>query len=180
MSKIIRTSYRSIDFNDERKWKHKHPNDDVNQVGIQKAIGHICNDRNKFDSDGIKELQLKFLESGKFTHLKFDRSLYILHVGDKDWIQKILNINVELINQHKLNCDAEWFFNYIANNQIWHDEFLNEIRPENKIVSKDLYHMICELFNSWCLWCEPRIWHIDDNGTSHLLSADPYDPDLKV
>lgn len=156
---IKRTHYRSIDFNDERKWKHKNPYDDVVQVGKQKSIGYVVLDHED-------ELNQFSISKDKFTNLKFreEAKFYIYHVGDKQMMQGILEQNKDLLIASGWECDAEFVFNKICTTDIAHDE------------NENLYHLICDLFNSWCLWCEPLLK--DVSGCYKFVSVNPYDPDL--
>lgn len=158
---IERKHYRSVDFNDERKWKHKNPYDDVVQVGKQKSIGYVVLDHedelNQFSIDKDKFSYMKFDEEGKF---------YVYHVGDKQMMQTILDQNKDLVIAAGWEVDAEFVFNKICTTHPCHEGQM------------ELYHLICDLFNSWCLWCDPIDWRDIGQGRRKPFSVDPFDPDL--
>lgn len=144
----MRKHYRSIYFNDERKWKLTCKFDDVYQVGNVKAIGYSSKDllnNNDFN--------------GKLIMIKGDH----LYVGDKHMIQSIADLNKEVLIKSGWTLDAEGIFNNVCNINIDHGSNI------------DLYHVIADLFNSWCLWCEaPRF----KDGIAY--SKNPYDPDPNI
>lgn len=158
----MKKPYRSTNFNDERKWKSNHPFDDVLQVGKLKAVGYVRGE--PFD---IETLKNNFIKSGKLVKLISGT----LWVGDHDMISLQINIdkNVKILTNANWIISAEEVFNNICKN--------NEDSQHNN--NSDLYHLITELFNSWCLWCEYPIYN--KNSTSrydYFLSQNPYDPDL--
>ncbi len=163
----MKKPYRSRDFNDERKWKSYHLIDDVKQVGLQKAVGYIIKSLTfSFTENTIKEdfvlLEKEFKEQGKLTKIIRDKiPLEILWVGDPAMMKTILDNNEEIIVKSGWSVNPKEFFSKLCKTDIDH----NKNRP--------MYHIIAELFNSWCLWCEKPIW-FDGNA----LSENPYDPDL--
>lgn len=169
-----RTAYRSTDFNDERKWKRYHQNDDVLQVGKQKAIGYIFT-RDSKRITAFEKLFIKFRNQGKFVALfnepypqrnvSIAAGLTILWVGDPNMMQSILNKKKFLLKKNHWSSDANKFFNRIIKTKIRHEK------------NPAMYHLICQLFNSWCLWCEPRPTYMD-NG--EILSQYPFDPDKRT
>lgn len=145
--------YRSKDPNDERKWKKVYALDDVDEVGNQKAIGYVCarvkGERDPLDGAWsiayLRVMGKLFKEKGKLTHIRpADDSVgcQSLWVGDPTMMQKILDRHTKLLEKNKCPIDAKSFFSWICNTDIDHQE------------NPDMYHMICELFNSWCLWCK--------------------------
>lgn len=158
--------YRSIDFNDERKWKRYHYFDDIFQVGIQKAIGYvsidsICKDYSVSSIDSLKELLIR---NNKLVYLKNKNDEYghgTFWVGDREMIQSIIDNQRDILNTHGWNDDAGQVFYRICQHSVEHEE------------NRELYHLITDLFNSWCLWCDPRAIMIDDK----FMSINPYDPD---
>jgi hypothetical protein len=160
-------AYRSIDFNDERKWKRNHPLDDVLQVGIKKSIGYICDSPEK----ELKILKKSFLKKDKFVFLEvapsLDKRVPVLWVGDKVMMQNILDNQKDILMENDWPTKAKQVFQKIITDDVVHEE--------NKI----LYHLIADLFNSWCLHCEPYIL-VKENGKFIYLSPRPYDPDEEV
>lgn len=162
--------YRSIDFNDERKWKSKHRFDDVFQVGFQKAVGYLCWIPGKEDNE-LKEYIFNLLNMGLFEPNKLvlvtnsssdsHKNFPILYVGDVAMMQPILDKNKKILIASNWSTDAKEVFYKIAYHDVLHNE------------NDKLYHVICELFNSWCLWCEPSI-----KKDNKFFSVDPYDPEL--
>jgi hypothetical protein len=78
-------------------------------------------------------------------------------------IQTILDNHKLILIENDWPTDAKFFFNKICRTDVDHR------------VNKKLYHLIAKLFNSWCLWCEPR--PVSKNDESKMLSVNPYDPD---
>jgi hypothetical protein len=165
----MKKPYRSIEFNDERKWKATHALDDLLQVGNQKALGYICSwkgetfKENVYGQD-IKALKRSLAKSGKLVSLrkKHDGKCLVLWAGDKKMIQKILNRHKSLLKKSRWTADAKEFFKRISRTDVAHDQ------------NEELYHLVAKLFNSWCLWCEKPIWV---KGRKEPLSENPYDPD---
>lgn len=159
----MKRPYRSVEFNDERKWKSKQDHDDVLQVGIQKAVGYTIFDTN--DKESLMSLHESMARQGKFVFIKEEKDydFNVLWTGDKTMMQPILDKKKELLTQAECPHDAENFFKMICHDHVDHDE------------NEELYHLICDLFNSWCLWCESPV-RGPDRGV--LLSKYPYDPDL--
>lgn len=154
--------YRSVLFNDERKWKSTELRDDVYQVGIQKAMGYICLE----EGESTEELDKRF--SVKMTCFKPAGNGYgapTYWVGDAPMIQAILDKNKELLDKNEWSCNAAYVFNRLSLYQVNHE------------YNKELYHMITDLFNSWCLWCEPMTEPVLLDGRSDFLSANLFDPD---
>ena len=87
----------------------------------------------------------------------------IFHVGNKPMIQNILDHHKDLLIKSDWPLNAKDFFYKLCFTDVDHEE------------NKELYHLICDLFNSWCLWCDEKIWI---SGQSSPLSANPYDLDL--
>jgi len=160
--------YRSIDFNDERKWKTTHLLDDVLQVGKQKAIGYVV-DYTKYSTKefDMQTIANQLSSQGKLIRIVDLNEMKLLWVGDKQMIKSILNKNASLTSNNGWPLDAEQFFNRIAVEDIDHTD-----NPE-------MYHVVCDLFNSWCLWCEKPIWKKFVDGSTRAISANPYDPDSK-
>jgi hypothetical protein len=67
---MMEKPYRSIYFNDERKWKSNHRDDDILQVGIKKAIGYICDLPDRYPGREIKLLEKESSEKGKFVLIR--------------------------------------------------------------------------------------------------------------
>lgn len=164
----MKKPYRSIRFNDERKWKRKHPLDDILQVGSQKAMGYVCettDDEDHFRENLIK-VKKSLSETGKLVYYKRRTKgwLPILYVGDKDMMQSILDRHKDILIEAGWDTDAELVFAKIYGEHIDHHK------------NKRLYHLIAKLFNSWCLFCESPI---KNPSGGPLLSSHPYDPDEK-
>lgn len=152
----MRTAYRSTDFNDERKWKSAHEHDDILQVGIKKAVGYSC-----FNNHESAEEFLKLnIGPDKLSYIKSHKDCISLWVGDAPMMEQLINIHKYIISQNYWPLDAEEFFKKLSLISVAHDDH------------PDFYHVICDFFNSWCLWCEDKIW--TDN---EVLSVDPFDPD---
>lgn len=157
--------YRSIYFNDERKWKVNNKWDDVYQVGLKKAIGYVPID---FNSDELFEIVYHFSKSNKLFLINSNLNSiknpdrYTVWAGDKIMIQNIIDANLDIISKYKWPLDAEEFFNKICFENIRHKD------------NEELYHVINDLFNSWCLFCEIPI--VAPNNFIHL-SKNPYNPD---
>jgi hypothetical protein len=130
--------YRSIDFNDERKWKSKHPLDDIYQVGIQKSMGYV-----RYSSE--INLEKLHLSNSKLIFFK-KGAVNTLWVGDIAMMQLILDSNKETLINNAWSIQASEVFDRICKHDVRHHE--------NNI----LYHLITDLFNSWCLWCETPVW----------------------
>lgn len=91
---------------------------------------------------------------------------YVLSVGDEEMIQKVINNNQKVLSKIGFKPVAKNIFTKICEKDFDHDK------------NMDMYHFITELFNSWCLWCEPPSnCIIDQNGDYTSYSANPYDPD---
>lgn len=185
--------YRSINYNDERKWKSTQLFDDVLQVGIKKAIGYICSNKDDQERDKavIENLVQQLFQQGKLVSQKetaitlknlqfrgfnrdpkklklLDKSLdfWTFYVGDKDMIANIINQHQELLTKNNWKIDPEWVFNKICKEQVDHYD------------NQELYHVVCDLFNSWCLHCEEPDWTGPlVNKEIVPLSRHPYDPD---
>jgi hypothetical protein len=157
----MKMPYRSIDFNDERKWRRKHPLDDVLQVGVQKAIGYIvnakCTDTPTYPVD-LEALKERLAKKGRLVDIMPPNESLpaeALWVGDAEMMQPILDKNSKILVDAKWPTTAKAFFNKICRTDVDHDPI-----PwlPNRIANKKLYHVICDLFNSWCLFCERCIW----------------------
>jgi hypothetical protein len=160
--------YRSIDFNDERKWKSTNLLDDVLQVGVHKAIGYVSASsvssykENVIGTD-LLELEKVLIKNGKITLLQVeDSNNSFLWAGDQEMIQSILNKNQNILLEYKYPTDAKEFFMKLAS---------EDVIDHNS--NQKMYHLVAELFNSWCLWCEDKIWIYGEK----ILSTHPYDPD---
>ena len=158
----MKKAYRSIDFNDERKWKKNNLLDDVIQVGIKKAIGYVCNQ----PIEEHRKLKKQFTKENKLVFLDLFENFSILWVGDPQMMQNIIDKNKNLLLENGWKTDAKSFFKKIVKTHIAHDE------------NEKLYHVICEFFNSWCLHCEKPTKTIKNNKYE-FLSEHPYDPEEK-
>lgn len=85
-----------------------------------------------------------------------------LWVGDEKMISRHVNDNKELLMKSGWELDAKEIFDNIIHNEYDHGK------------DKELYHFICELFNSWCLFCEGCIWK---KGYKEPFSVNPFDPE---
>ena len=155
MTKLARKKiYRNISFNDERKWKRKHPLDDILQVGIKKAMGYVvnaqCKDTPTYPLD-LEPIRDGLIKRGLFAKIVWEQQLingekwYVaerLWVGDEKMIQAILNKHKSVLEAAKWPTKAEDVFNKVCENRCEHSD------------NKEMYHLICKLFNSWCLFCE--------------------------
>lgn len=141
--------YSSFNFNEERKWIRQNKLDDIMMVGIKKAIGYVSFYGKNKDLQKTILLQNKFQD--KLTKIVSISNYDILWVGDKDMIQYIINNNYELIIKSGWSIAACEFFNRLTTEDICHDK------------NSQLYHVVCELFNSWCLWCEKPPIFITNN-----------------
>jgi len=157
--------YRSVDFNDERKWKTHHEHDDVYQVGTQKSIGYVIVEFN--EDDLLQKMKLDFKE--KFTHIVRSEHFYVFWVGDKEMMQSILDYHQHLLAKSNWPLDAHSFFERVVTDDVYHDK------------DSYMYHLIAKLFNSWCLWCElPGQLKLNpDDNSGTYLSRYPYDPDVE-
>ena len=155
-------SYRSIYFNDERKWKSNNLLDDITQVGIKKAMGHICVTQDM----SLKKLKKDF--SNKLNYYLDDEIVPTFHVGDEKMIQTLINKNINILIKNNWKLSAKEVFYKVCVNDISHDD------------NKELYHFITDLFNSWCLFCEEPVWVFrKDSKTRKIpMSKFPFDPDL--
>jgi len=79
-------------------------------------------------------------------------------------ISNILKSNDEVVRASKWPVTPKKFFDKLCKIEIAHQK------------NPRLYHVICDLFNSWCLWCEGPSTYKD--GT--FYSSNPYDPYLKI
>jgi hypothetical protein len=152
--------YRSVDFNDERKWKASNLLDDVMQVGIKKSIGYICNQ----PTEEHRKLKKQFIKEGKLVYLDLTEDFSILWVGDPQMMQTIIDKNKNILLENGWKTDTKLVFKEITKTDIAHNE------------NKKLYHLICKFFNSWCLWCQRPI-KAPKNSKYSVLSEHPYDPD---
>lgn len=167
----MKRAYRSTEFNDERKWKSKSSLDDVLQVGTHKAVGYICQieDHEDHNEQAILKLQSQLLANGKLTIYEQDFDpdhewCPSLWAGDEKMIQSILDRNRDLVITSGWPAQAASFFDRLVRDDVSHKN------------NRDMYHLICELFNSWCLHCEKTIWV---KGRSAPLSEHPFDPDIE-
>lgn len=162
--------YRSVWFNDERKWKMTKLADDVLQVGVHKAVGYIFNLNFEEPNSPHKEkhnlvkIEKLLLKQGKLVDIRpgQDGRITVMHAGDSSMMKSILDNNKELLRKSKWPVTPKAVLKKIATMDVKHDE------------NAPLYHVICELFNSWCLWCEKSIWVV---GMTEPQSAQPHDPD---
>jgi hypothetical protein len=126
---------RSVFFNDERKWHASHPFDDVLQVGTAKAVGYVCTE----ETPDITADKLVLVRSA-------DDSIYsrTFWVCDRLMAQAVLDKHSATVTAHGWPMDARRFFVRLVFEDIPHNA---------------LYHVVCDLFNSWCLHCEPPpVW----------------------
>jgi len=167
--------YRSRYFNDERKWKSHHIDDDVFQVGTHKAIGYILKDKDYNPDRDLNTLRNKFLKQNRFStiikpsdYLSRRIGMEILWVGDKVMIQNILDQQKDVLIKSKWPTDAKKFFDKICVTDVGHDE------------NQELCHLIADLFNSWCLHCQgfSGVEKSEDGRSGVPLSDNPYDPEL--
>lgn len=167
-------NYRSIYFNDERKWKASSKYDDVFQVGVCKAVGYIYADTNGFISKencieyNLYDLEKSFVKNGKLTRIVSKIKYDELWVGDPSMIQFILDKNKKILTASDWSCEASVFFEKLTCTKVYHEQCPN------------MYHVISELFNSWCLWCEEKIWAPDESGKNIPFSLHPYDPENPI
>jgi hypothetical protein len=164
----MKRPYRSKDFNDERKWKSNHPHDDVLQVGIQKAIGYVCW-LSGHQTNDLKELVFDMFDSGKLVMFRGSNSIShmnfpILYVGDERMIQSIADRQKDVLVKAGWPTEAGLIFEKICSVGVKHDE------------NEELYHLIADLFNSWCLWCDIPLWP-EGEKIHEPFSRNPYDPD---
>lgn len=155
--------YRSDDFNDERKWKMKRSLDDVAQVGKLKAVGYVGEAPNR----DLKRLKKSFVAKNKLAYFRpvgGDMACDTLWVADMVMMFPILEANKNVLLKAGWPTDAEEVFLKLIYTDVDHRK------------SKKLYHMICDLFNSWCLHCEKPVWV---PGRKEPMSENPYDPDMK-
>ena len=96
---------------------------------------------------------------------------------DSDIFQRMILANYE-INQSR----DSFVYHFTCRGHRWtkevkKDDFFYKLCSEDVShkENKELYHLICDLFNSWCLWCDQKIWL---PGSHTPLSANPYDPDV--
>lgn len=165
--------YRSIAFNDERKWKMNHLLDDVLQVGKHKAIGYVASEEKaSFVENAIgynlDDLCKQLTKSGTLTVITTNNErpgLKKLWVGDVKMMRRILNKHTDLLRKSGWPVSPHKFFDRISVESIDHT------------ANPDMYHVVCELFNSWCLWCERPVWRQCPDGSSKPFSINPYDPD---
>lgn len=160
---MSKKTFRSIDFNDERKWKSTCLLDDVLQVGSKKALGYVTAP----PIENLSELADRFRTSGKMVYLKEKISscgdkISYLWVGDEILIQDVLNENLAILIKNKWPLSGKEVFDLVCRTDVDHFENI------------EMYHFICDLFNSWCLWCERTCF---DENQKMFLSKDPYDPD---
>jgi hypothetical protein len=165
----MKKPYRSIDFNDERKWKSNYKFDDILQVGIQKAIGYTAFTESEMDD--LKDLENQFINNGKITHSilnpkGFAYNINVLWVGDLKMIQSILDPHKDYLRKKRYPVRAKNFFLKICEHHVDHDK------------DEKLYHIITDLYNSWCLWCE-KLTCNKSGKVPQFLSTHPYDPDLE-
>lgn len=164
--------YRSIYYNDERKWKSTSILDDVLKVGTVKALGYVASSMTfKFEENGHKydldKLATKLQSPDKYVIMTYgeipkDKKLW---VGDQRMMSEVLNRNIETLRKNNWPFSPSEFFNRIIHENISHKD------------NPDMYHIVCELFNSWCLWCEKAISKKFADGSTKYMSANPYDPD---
>lgn len=162
--------YRSLDFNNERKWKATSIIDDVTKVGIHKALGYASSavgakyKENCKDYD-LDQLAIDLQTPDTYVTLIDTERTKRLWVGHHQMMEKILNAKAEVVIRHGWPTTPKEFFDRISQEQVPHDT-----QPE-------LYHVVCDLFNSWCLWCERPIPKKFVDGSTRFLSQYPYDPD---
>jgi len=160
--------YRSLDFNNERKWKSTALLDDVLQVGKHKAIGYVIQNKSysikEFDMQALME-QLK--AEHKLVRLVKNNGMILIWAGDSQMMTVVLDKHKALIEQNGWPTTPKAFFDRITVEDI--DHFNNP----------DMYHVVCDLFNSWCLHCETPIPKKFVDGSTKYISANPYDPDIK-
>ena len=137
------------------------------QVGLKKAIGNVIDDPDRYLGRDIKLLEKEARQKDKLV-LYSSGGQYCgpaLWVGDKLMMQSILDNHYNFLISVGWPVDASLFFRKISGLPVSvpHDQ------------NTQLYHLINELFNSWCLFCEPRSGKNDEKGK--MLSAHPYDPD---
>ncbi len=158
----MKIPYRNKLFNDERKWKHQNEFDDIRQVGIKKAIGYISYPQSNV-CPGLIYLEDEF--NDKLTAIVYCDCIAYLWVGDKYMIQNIINENSKIVINSGWPLDAYEFFVRLTKENICHDN------------NKKLYHVVCDMFNSWCLFCEEPVWFVDGQLLNNPLSTHPHDPD---
>lgn len=167
-------SYRSINFNDERKWKSSSPHDDVLQVGKLKAVGYVgytkidaCYRAGMLLKEEAPHIINHLLENNKFVHIcdEFNGSgnscMTWIWAGDYFMIDSLIQKHASKIKKNNWPLIPEQFFARIIADNIGHDE--------NPI----MYHVINDFFNSWCLWCEQPIINSDKFNPMKLLGKFP-------
>jgi len=165
--------YRSLSYNDERKWKTTHLLDDVLQVGKHKAIGYVASEKNSSFLENaigynLDELYTQLTKPGTLTVIRTNNErpgLTKLWVGDVKMMRRILNKNADIIIKNNWPLLPEKFFDRISVESIDHHN------------NPDMYHVVCDLFNSWCLWCEQPVWRKCPDGSTKPFSVNSYDPD---
>jgi len=160
--------YRSLWFNDERKWKSNDLLDDVLQVGKQKAIGYVIENTTYLTKEfDMRALAEQLYAENKLIRIVEDGDMLLLWAGDSAMMRIILDKNKELIEKNGWPLEPESFFDRISSEDIDHHD------------NPDMYHVVCDLFNSWCLHCEIPIRKQFVDGSIKYISAHPYDPDKK-
>lgn len=158
--------YRSTKFNDERKWKTTHRLDDVLQVGKLKAVGYVIENKTyttkEFDMD---ELARQLFNDGKIISFAEDNILRLLWVGDQVMMDNVIAKHKGAIEEYNWPTNSFSFLSRLASEDVSHKK-----NPE-------MYHVICDMFNSWCLHCERPLVKKCLDGSVQYLSSNPYDPD---
>lgn len=161
--------YRSLDFNNERKWKSTHDLDDVLQVGTHKAIGYVSqNTAYQHQTFDLQALTVQMRDSNKLVTVVSEGNHILLWVGDTQMMNVILDAHKEVVLANGWSTVAKEFFVRLSKESIEH------------IHNPNMYHVVCDLFNSWCLWCEKSIVKKFIDGSTRYISANPYDPDKKL
>lgn len=164
----MKKPYRSLDFNNERKWKATDHLDDVLQVGKHKAIGYVVENISYTHKDfDMQALAGQLYAEGKLLRVVTEGDLLFLWAGDCNMIATILEANKSLIEKNGWPLTAEVFFDRLSVEDIKHS------------LNAEMYHLVCDLFNSWCLWCEVPVRKKFVDGSTRFISANPYDPDDK-
>lgn len=158
--------FRSLNFNDERKWKTTQDLDDVLQVGIHKAIGYLYQNTNyQHQTFDLQTLAAQMQAGNKLVAIVTEGDHTLLWVGDTQMMNAFLEVHKEVVTANNWSTVAKEFFDRICKEDIDHAN------------NPGMYHVVCELFNSWCLFCERPIRKKFIDGSIRTISAQPYDPD---
>lgn len=163
---VIKPPYRSIRFNDERKWKTTHLLDDVLQVGKLKAVGYVT-ERISFITKefDLPALSIQLFNDHKLIRITEKGDVRFLWVGDPQMMSDVINKHIDIISNINWPTNSDEFLTKLSREHVEHRD------------NRDMYHVICDMFNSWCLWCEQPISKKHVDGSMQWYSQHPYDPD---